>query len=317
MECIVLRNKISGKYAYAEKTYKLKADQEFITDCKSEKDANAICDKLNATLTGPITIADFYIRSNVEWRDEFEKYVRVHTQVEPFDIKNFTYDEWETIYKDFAEGNSLVLWCPFNSPDLFTTFNFLVYEFVQDGFYNYFEYGENFDERDWFFVKAFRNRGDARAFVKEHNDKKRKQIAEFVDSFEPSKVSETKVKSEKTFDWKEAMKALIDGKRVEARVCIPGLPESENGWFEVEFAISPEDKEFGEIIKLGKDWDYRILDDSKERKELFDECEKLGIINVSKVSKVSTSLLRDIVDAVKSVDLDWEGIAKQINEETE
>lgn len=136
---------------------------------------------------------------------------------------------------------------------------------------------------------------------------------------EPSKDNEAPkllIKSPKTFDWKEAMRALIDGKRVEARVCIPGLPESENGWFEVEFAIGPDDKEFGESVKFGKDWEYRILDDSKEREELFDECEKLGIINVSKVSKVATSLLRDIVDAVKSVDLDWEAIAKQINEET-
>lgn len=119
-----------------------------------------------------------------------------------------------------------------------------------------------------------------------------------------------------TLDWKEAMKALIDGKRVEARVCIPGLPESENGWFEVEFAIGPDDREFGESVKFGKDWEYLILDDSKEREELFDECEKLGIINVSKASKISTPLLHDIVDAIKSIDLDWEGIAKQINEET-
>lgn len=136
---------------------------------------------------------------------------------------------------------------------------------------------------------------------------------------EPSKDSEAPkllIKSPKSFDWKEAMKALIDGKRVEARVCIPGLPESENGWFEVEFAIGPDDKEFGESVKFGKDWDYRIKDDSKEREELFDECEKLGIINVSKASKISTPLLHDIVDAIKSIDLDWEGIAKQINEET-
>ena len=317
MEWIVLKNKISGRYAYTEKTYKLKADQEFVTSCKSAKDANAICNKLNIPLTEPITIADFYIRSKVGWRDEFENYVRLHTQVDPFDIKNFSYNEWEAIYEDFATGNDLVIWCPFNNSELFKTFNFLVYEFIQDGYYNYFEYGENFDERDWMFVKAFRDRGDARNFVKGYNDKKRKQIANFVESFEPSKASETKASLDKTFDWKEAMKALIEGERVEARVCIPGLPENENGWFEVEFAIGPDDKEFGESIKLGKDWDYRILDDSKEREELFDECEKLGIINVGRVSKVSTSLLKDIVDAVKSVDLDWEAIAKQINEETE
>ena len=125
----------------------------------------------------------------------------------------------------------------------------------------------------------------------------------------------SKVENSKTFDWKEAMKALIDGKRVEARVCIPGLPESENRWFDLEFAIGPCSREFGESVKFGKDWDYRIKDDSKEREELFTECEKLGIINISKASKISTPLLHDIVDAIKSIDLDWEGIAKQINED--
>lgn len=64
------------------------------------------------------------------------------------------------------------------------------------------------------------------------------------------------------------------------------------------------------------DRDYQIKDDSKEREEFFAECEKLGIINVSRVSRISTPLLHDIVDAVKSTDLDWDEIAKQINKET-
>lgn len=118
-----------------------------------------------------------------------------------------------------------------------------------------------------------------------------------------------------TLNWKEAMKALIDGKRVEA-YHVNNETGATTVWFEVEFAIGPEGKKLGESVEFGKDWKYRILDDSKEREELFDECEKLGIINVSRVSKISTPLLHDIVDAVKSTDLDWDEIAKQINEET-
>ena len=135
---------------------------------------------------------------------------------------------------------------------------------------------------------------------------------------EPIKDSEASkhlIKFPNILDWKEAMKALIDGKRVEA-YHVNNETGATTVWFEVEFAIGPEGKKLGESVEFGKDWKYRILDDSKEREELFDECEKLGIINVSRVSKISTPLLHDIVDAVKSTDLDWDEIAKQINEET-
>lgn len=139
---------------------------------------------------------------------------------------------------------------------------------------------------------------------------------EFLNQLEEN-CTETfsRVKDPNIFDWKEAMKALIEGKRIEA-YHINNETGATTVWFEVEFAIGPEDKKLGESVEFGKDWKYRILDDSKEREELFDECEKLGIINVSRVSKISTPLLHDIVDAVKSVDLDWDEIAKQINEET-
>ena len=282
-----------------------------------------MCDKLSeqakAASNGVIALQDFYRRTEVGWRDEFEKWFT------SFDCKDLflSFDEWFNLYTRFASQVPKVLWIPFENN--LTEFNFIVCEFVHDGFYNYFEFGQQKVERDWKFIRAYRNKQDARDFTEAHNKELRmlkkeqaeknlveKNLVPKSNNLQTELLS--KVKNPKTFDWKEAMKALIDGKRVEARVCIPGIPESENGWFEVEFAADP--KGFGESVKFGKDWDYRIKDDSKERKELFDECEKLGIINVSKASKISTSLLHDIVDAIKSIDLDWEGIAKQVNEET-
>lgn len=291
--------------------------------CKSE--VNILCDKLNeqakAASNDVITLQDFYRRTEVGWRDEFEKWFT------SFDCKDLllSFDEWFNLYTRFASQFPKVLWIPFENN--LTEFNFIVCEFVHDGFYNCFEFSQQKVERDWKFIRAYRNKQDARNFTEAHNKKLRMLKKEQAEKnlVEKNLVPKSnslqtellpKVESPKTFDWKEAMKALIDGKRVEARVCIPGLPESENGWFDLEFAIGPDDREFGESVKFGKDWDYRIKDDSKERKELFDECEKLGIINVSKASKISTPLLHDIVDAIKSIDLDWEGIAKQVNEET-
>lgn len=264
---------------------------------------------------------DFYRRTEVGWRDEFEKWFT------SFDCKDLllSFDEWFNLYTRFASQVPKVLWTPFENN--LTEFNFIVCEFVHDGFYNYFEFDQQKVERDWKFIRAYRNKQDARYFTEAHNKKLRmlkkeqaeknlveKNLVPKSNNLQTELLS--KVEFPKTFDWKEAMKALIDGKRVEARVCIPGLPESENRWFDLEFAIGPGSREFGESVKFGKDWDYRIKDDSKEREELFTECEKLGIINISKASKISTPLLHDIVDAIKSIDLDWEGIAKQINEDT-
>lgn len=319
MEYSILRDKAIGNFVYVEANCTVKSHQEIFATCKTPEEAENLCFKLNST--GNVTVADFYTKTRVDWRTEFERYVEEGYAFAPFSISSSTYEDWIENYKNFAIKRAYVKWCPFEPDEALTdyskTFNFAVYEFASDGFYNCFEVGEKFTKEDYYFVRVFRNRLNAMEFVKDHNAKKREQssleqeLNKYVEKLIPEKTSILGA----TMDWKEAMKALIDGKRVEARVCIPGLPESENGWFEIEFAIGPDDKEFGESVKFGKDWDYRILDDSKERVELFDECEKLGIINISKVSKVSTPLLRDIVDAIKSIDLDWEGIAKQINEE--
>lgn len=278
----------------------------------------------------PIPLKEFYIVSQVGWRDEFEKWLKPVIKPCPTNTL-FPFDTWLTFYTDFAKQNSKVLWVPFRKSP--AEFNFIVCEFISDGFYSYFEFGQQFDERDWKFIRVYRNKQDAKDFIKAHNKRIRELKKEQAEKNLLEKVAETlvpeapnfdnlqsvllsKVKDPTLLNWKEAMKALIDGKKVEARVCIPGLPESENEWFAVEFAAYPDCAKTGFKIELGQDWEYRIKDDSKEREELFDECEKLGIVDVSKASKIPTPLLHDIVDAIKSLDLDWEGIAKQVNEET-
>ncbi len=339
----VYKNNYTNRFVYGDETTPMESVCTFITKYKTEKEAKEACEELNRQADlmkedlqkaglNPISLREFYIKAEVGWRDEFENWLLQYPKSKRENF-NFCYEDWVRNYTEFAKSDERVMWIPFRSTP--TEFNFIVYKFKPDGFYEYIEYGEPFNEEDYEFLRAYRNGDDARYFVTDHNkhlreqnkEKAEKKLIEKVTNNlvsgtvpEPIKDSEAPkipIKPPKeTLDWKEAMKALIDGKRVEARVCIPGLPESENGWFEVEFAIGPDDKEFGESVKFGKDWEYRILDDSKEREELFDECEKLGIINVSKASKISTPLLHDIVDAIKSIDLDWEGIAKQINEET-
>lgn len=321
MEFNILRNKTTSNFVYVEANCTVKPHQELFTTCKTQKEAENLCFKLNST--EHVTVADFYMKTRVDCRTEFESYIESTYALSPFNISSFTYEDWIENYKKFAIEKYYVKLCPFEPDEALTdyskTFNFAVYEFASDGFYNYFEVGEKFTKEDYYFVRAFRNRTDAMEFVKGHNAKKREQsnlkqeFNKYVEKLIPEKTTILGT----TFDWKEAMRALIDGKRVEARVCIPGIPESENGWFDLEFAIGPGDGEFGESVKFGKDWDYRIKDDSKEREELFAECEKLGIINVSKASKISTPLLHDIVDAVKSTNLNWKEIAKQINEESQ
>lgn len=273
----------------------------------------------------PISLREFYIKAGVGWRDEFENWL---LQYPIQKRENFCYEDWIRNYTEFAKNDERVLWIPFRSA--LTEFNFIVYKFKPDGFYEYIEYGEPFNEGDYKFVRVYRNRDDARYFVTDHNkhlreqnkEKAEKKLIEKVTNnlvsgtvSEPIKDSEAPKISIKlpkeTLDWKEAMKALIDDKRIEARLCIPGLPESENGWFEVEFT---SDQGFGESVKFGKDWDYRIKDDSKEREALFEECEKLGIIDITKISRVPTTLLYDIVNAFRSIDLNWKEIVKQVGE---
>ena len=271
---------------------------------------------------------------------------KANTGIANIDTFQASYTDWKKTYCHWAENYPPLRWIPFKD-ELKTEFNFPIYEFLPDGFYEYSEEGmPGMDGNEAYeFVKRYRHREDAITFMKGHNKELREEYAkanrpigiiekddaedittkvaqsliskpnEFLNNLEENCNEHLRVKDPNTLDWKEAMKALIEGKRIEARF-VDDEKCTSTLWFEVEFAIGPEDKELGESVKFGRDWEYRILDDSQEREELFNECEKLGIINVSKVSKVSTSLLHDIVDSVKSINLDWDAIAKQINEET-
>lgn len=338
----VYKNNYTNRFVYRNETTPMESVYTFIKKYKTKEEAKKACEELNgqayymekdlqkAEDSNPISLREFYIKSEVGWRDEFENWLKRISNPDRKELL-FSFDRWFNFYTEFANCDHRILWIPFKYN--LTEFNFIVCEFVHDGFYNYFEFGQQFDEKDWNFIRAYRNRQDARDFVEDHNKNLRNQHKEQAEKNLTEKLAEklvpkspelfgmrpaslSKVENPKTLDWKEAMEALITGKRVEARVCIPGLPESENEWFDVEFAAYPDCAETGCKIELGQDWEYRIKDDSKEREELFDECEKLGIINVSKVSKIPTPLLHDIVDAIKSTDLDWEEIAKQVNEET-
>lgn len=268
---------------------------------------------------------------------------KADTGIANIDTFKASYTAWKKTYCDWAKNYPPLRWIPFKD-ELKTEFNFPIYEFIPDGFYEYSEEGMPGMEgnESYKFVKRYRHREDAITFMKGHNKALREEYAkanrpvgiiekdgittkvaqsliskpnEFLKGLEENCNEHLKVKDPNILDWKEAMKALIDGKRIEARH-VDNEKCTSTLWFEVEFAIGPEDKELGESVKFGRDWEYRIIDDSQEREELFEECEKLGIINVSKVSKVSTALLHDIVDSVKSINLDWDAIAKQINEET-
>lgn len=268
---------------------------------------------------------------------------KADTGIANIDTFKASYTAWKKTYCGWAKNYSSLRWIPFKD-ELKTEFNFPIYEFIPDGFYEYTEEGmpDMEGREDYKFVKRYRHRDDAITFMKGHNKVLREEYAkanrpvgiiekddiatkvahsliskpnEFLDQLEENCNEHLGVKDPNILDWKEAMKALIEGKRIEA--ChVDNEKGTSTLWFEVEFAIYPEDKELGETVRLGRDWEYRILDDSQEREKLFDECEKLGIINISRVSKVSTPLLHDIVDAVKSINLDWDAIAKQINEET-
>ena len=115
-------------------------------------------------------------------------------------------------------------------------------------------------------------------------------------------MSTVEMKKYDTFSWKEAMLALVNNKKVEARVCIPGIPESENKWFDVEFGVYPDVAEKGCKIELGQNWDYRLkLTDRKERERILNECERLRVFDMDKLKSLSTQYLRDILNTINLI----------------
>lgn len=76
-----------------------------------------------------------------------------------------------------------------------------------------------------------------------------------------------------TLSMKDAMVALANGQKIEYRVCIPGLPESENPWY-----IIDESKP-----QFDEDWDYRLYVDREQALKLCEQCRILNMKNVAKI----------------------------------
>lgn len=174
----VYKNNFTDRFVYGDETTPMGSVCTFITKYKTEKEAKETCERLNKQIENTkscsqkavdtISLKEFYfIASQVGWRDEFEKWLK--QILKPCHINTlFPFDTWLTFYTDFAKENPKVLWLPFRKSS--AEFNFVVCEFISDGFYNYFEPGQQFSEEDWKFIRAYRNKQDAKDFVKAHNN---------------------------------------------------------------------------------------------------------------------------------------------------
>lgn len=91
-----------------------------------------------------------------------------------------------------------------------------------------------------------------------------------------------------SMSMKDAMAAFANGEKIEYRVCIPGLPESENPWC----LIDEKKPQFDE------DWDYRIYVD---RKKVLERCSMYKILDVERLYKIEdTNVLLDLVETLDS-----------------
>lgn len=90
-----------------------------------------------------------------------------------------------------------------------------------------------------------------------------------------------------TLSMKEAMIAFANGQKIEYRVCIPGLPESENPWY----LIDESKPQFDE------GWDYRLYVDREQALKL---CEQYKILNMKNVAKIKDN--NALMDLAKVLD---------------
>lgn len=91
-----------------------------------------------------------------------------------------------------------------------------------------------------------------------------------------------------SMSMKDAMIAFANGQRIEYRVCIPGLPESENPWY----LIDESKPQFDE------DWDYRLYVDREQALKL---CEQYKILNMKNVAKIKdNNALKDLAKVLDS-----------------
>lgn len=91
-----------------------------------------------------------------------------------------------------------------------------------------------------------------------------------------------------SMSMKDAMIAFANGQKIEYRVCIPGLPESENPWY----LIDESKPQFDE------DWDYRLYVDREQALKL---CEQYKILNMKNVAKIKdNNALKDLAKILDS-----------------
>lgn len=91
-----------------------------------------------------------------------------------------------------------------------------------------------------------------------------------------------------SMSMKDAMIAFANGQKIEYRVCIPGLPESENPWY----LIDESKPQFDE------DWDYRLYVDREQALKL---CEQYKILNMKNVAKIKdNNALKDLAKVLDS-----------------
>ena len=91
-----------------------------------------------------------------------------------------------------------------------------------------------------------------------------------------------------SMSMKDAMIALANGQKIEYRVCIPGLPESENPWY----LIDESKPQFDE------DWDYRLYVDREQALKL---CGQYKILNMKTVAKIKdNNALMDLANVLGS-----------------
>lgn len=91
-----------------------------------------------------------------------------------------------------------------------------------------------------------------------------------------------------SMSMKDAMIAMANGQKIEYRVCIPGLPESENPWYLID-----ENKP-----QFDEDWDYRLYVDREQALKL---CGQYKILNMKNVAKIKdNNALMDLAKVLGS-----------------
>lgn len=105
---------------------------------------------------------------------------------------------------------------------------------------------------------------------------------------------------------KDAMKALLENKQLIGRPKQNYISDTikENPWQDIN-PLKPY---------LDENWEY-IITDNTQREQLLTECESLGILNKDTLATLDTSLINDIVNAIKSVHIKYEKLEKEMEDD--